>query len=112
MVTLLTNLHRHELLNQENTTLLKNVLTRCQTGNERILGLLPPGTTVAHKTGSIRRCTVNDAGFITMPDNAGHIALAIFTTSATDKDFMKVSDCEKTIANIARAIYDYFLFTQ
>ena len=111
MVSLLTQLHRNELLCEENTALLIDVMKRCQTGEDRINGLLPPKTIVAHKTGSIRRVAINDAGFIITP-NTGPIALAIFTKSAKDKDFIKVIDCEQTAAHVARTVYDYFLFSQ
>lgn len=112
MVSLLVQIFRNELLQEEQTTLLIDIMQRCQTGIKRIKGLLPPETLVAHKTGSIGRIAVNDAGFITLPNDAGHIAMAIFTKSSEDEDFIKVATCEQAIAHITRTIYDYFLFTQ
>lgn len=60
---------------------------------------------MAHKTGSIGG-TTNDVGIITLPDDAGHVAIAIFVKSSEKE----VSARERTIAEIARAVYDFFLF--
>jgi beta-lactamase class A len=79
-------------------------MRRCQTGDARIKGFLPPETEVAHKTGSIGG-SVNDAGIVTLPDNAGHVVLVLFV-----KEGSKSDASEKAIAQIARAVYDYFLF--
>ena len=48
----------------------------------------------------------NDVGIITLPNNAGHVALAIFVKESTADTPAQ----EKTIAQVARAVYDYFLF--
>lgn len=106
MVRLLEKLWRGELLSQESTALLLDIMTRCQTGENRIKGLLPPGTVVAHKTGTIGG-TTNDVGIITLPDGAGHVAVAVFVKEST----REVPERERAIAQIARALYDYFLFS-
>jgi beta-lactamase class A len=79
---------------------------RCQTGNARIKGFLPPGTDVAHKTGSLGATATDDVGYVTLPDNAGHIAIAVFVGPSTQQ----TAERDQTIAHISRAIYDYFLF--
>ena len=84
--------------------LLLDIMRRCQTGDARIKGMLPPDTIVAHKTGSIGG-TINDVGIVTLPDNAGHVVLALFVKQGT-----KSEASEKAIAQIARTVYDYFLF--
>ena len=61
---------------------------------------------MAHKTGSIDG-TVNDVGIINLPDDAGHVVLALFVKQGT-----KSEASERAIAQIARAVYDYFLFTK
>jgi len=43
-----------EAMSAESTELFLDVMRRVETGTERIKGILPPGTTVAHKTGWIR----------------------------------------------------------
>jgi beta-lactamase class A len=64
--------------------------------------MLPPGTVVAEKTGTIGG-TVNDAGIIDLPDARGRIAIAVFIKkSASDQR-------EKVIAQIGRCVYDYML---
>ena len=60
--------------------LLLSILRRCQTGEARLKGLLPAGTEVAHKTGTAAGIN-NDVGIITLPNGAGHIAIAVFIES-------------------------------
>jgi beta-lactamase class A len=105
MVSLLERIHRKELLKRDSAELLLDIMRRCRTGENRLKGLLPAGTDVAHKTGTIGG-TANDVGIITLPDNAGHVAIAVFVKSS-DKD---VPMRERVIAEIARATHDYFLF--
>jgi beta-lactamase class A len=59
-----------------------------------------------HKTGSIGG-TVNDVGIITLPNDAGHVALSVFIKSSPRTTEQR----EAAIAEIARSVYDYFLFT-
>ena len=89
----------------ENADLLLDIMRRCRTGDARLKGLLPADTVVAHKTGTIGG-TTNDVGIITLPDGAGHVAIAVFV-KASDKD---AASRERAIAEIARAVHDYFLF--
>lgn len=61
--------------------------------------LLPAGTPVEHKTGTLNGLS-DDVGFISMPD--GHrIAIAVFARGGEDRP--------RTIAEAARAVYDGFL---
>lgn len=104
MADLLERIYRKKLHKAETADLLLDIMRRCQTGDARIKGILPPNTIVAHKTGSIGG-TINDVGIVTLPDDAGHVALALFVKQASKADVS-----ERTIAQIARAVYDYFLF--
>jgi beta-lactamase class A len=104
MADLLVKIYGKSLHKPETAELLLDILRRCQTGAARIKGMLPPETVVAHKTGSIGG-TVNDVGIVTLPDNAGHIALALFVKQGT-----KSETSERAIAQIARTVYDYFLY--
>ena len=81
MVMLLERIYRGGLLKPESGALLIDILERCQTGETRLKGILPPQTVVAHKTGSMGG-TTNDVGIITLPDDAGHVALAVFVKSS------------------------------
>jgi beta-lactamase class A len=104
MAALLEKIYHRQLHKPETADLLLDILYRCQTGEARIKGILPPGTEVAHKTGSIGG-TINDVGIVNLPDNAGHVVLALFV-----KQGSKSEASERAIAQISRAVYDYFLF--
>lgn len=106
MNTLLEKIFKKEILDEQSSTLVLQIMLKCQTGESRIKGHLPPGTEVAHKTGTIAG-TVNDCGIIYLPEDTGHVVISVFT-----KNFMgKTSEVEELIAKIARFVYDYFYFT-
>jgi beta-lactamase class A len=105
MNRLLEKVYKKEILDPESCDLILSIMLQCQTGEGRIKGELPPGTPVAHKTGTIAG-TFNDAGIITLPDGLGHVALTVFTKGFEDE----TEDVEKIIAEIARLVYDYFVF--
>jgi beta-lactamase class A len=69
--------------------------------------MLPPGTRVAHQTGTYSG-TANDVGIIDLPDGS-HVAIAAYV-----KKSAKVSgpDLEGAIAQASRAVYDYFLYSR
>jgi beta-lactamase class A len=103
MTRLLVMLWRREALTPESSKLLLDMLDRCETGKTRLKGLLPQGTAVAHKTGSMGG-VVNDSGILTLPGEAGHVAISVFTKAS----FRPEEISEKAIAEIARTVYDYF----
>jgi len=105
MVTLVEKIHRGGVVSPESRAMLFEVLERCQTGKNRIRGLLLPDTIVAHKTGTIAG-TASDVGLITLPDGAGHVAVAIYL-KGTDQE---AAEKDRTIAQIGRSLYDFFLF--
>lgn len=105
MVMLLERIFRGDLLQRESGALLLDIMKRCRTGKARLKGILPAETVVAHKTGTIGGIT-NDVGIITLPDDAGHIAIAVFVKSSEKE----IPERERAIAQIARAVYDFFLF--
>ena len=77
-----------------------------KTGPNRIKGLLPPGTPVAHKTGTggtrdgITSAT-NDLGIITLP-NGRHVAIAVFVGDSSADEKTR----ELVIAKVAKAAFD------
>jgi len=73
-------------------------MRRCATGTNRIRALLPPGTPVEHKTGTLSGLS-GDVAFVTMPDGR-RIAMAIFARGGGNRPGV--------IATMARAIYDAF----
>lgn len=105
MADLLARLWREELLSPGSTRLLLDVMYGCQSSPNRLKALLPPGTPVARKDGTIGKVT-NDVGIIDLPDGAGHVVAAVFVKDSS----LPVPDRERAIAMIARALYDYFLF--
>ncbi len=105
MTDLLRTIWIRSALSEASTAQLLDIMRRCETGPGRIKGMLPPGTEVRHKTGTIGG-TTNDVGIITLPGGAGHVALAIFVKGSRRPS----ADVEPVIAQIARAVYDYFLF--
>ena len=112
MLSLLEKIYRKELLKEESTTLLLDIMARCQTGKARLKGMLPPETIVAHKTGTLPQVAINDVGIIALPDGAGHIAIAVFVKSTENADtFIEDKEGEAVIAQIARAAYDFFLYS-
>ena len=105
MEVLLEKIYSRKLFKPETADLLLDIMSRCETGQARIKGMLPPNTPVAHKTGSLGGA-IDDVGIITLPGDAGHVILAIFVKQGSKEEVS-----ERTIAQVSRAIYDYFLFT-
>lgn len=93
------------VLKPESADLLLDIMRRCETGQARLKGILPAGTEVAHKTGSIGAST-NDVGIVTLPDNTGHVAIAVFVKASDNPAATR----ERAIAEIARTVHDFFLF--
>jgi beta-lactamase class A len=105
MAHLLRRIWDREAVSPESAELLIDVLRRVETGTGRIKGLLPPNTTVAHKTGTIGG-TTNDVGIIYLPGEAGHVVTVVFVKDSE----VSVPQRERAIAHVSRAIYDFFLF--
>jgi beta-lactamase class A len=112
MVALLRLFADHSPLNPEHTALLNGWMLEATSGPNRIKGLLPAGTPVAHKTGSSgvewgMIPATNDVGLITLPDGR-RLALAVFVVDAQANQHA----CDHVIAAIAKAIYDEALTKQ
>jgi beta-lactamase class A len=105
MALLLQKIWRREALSAESSVLLLDIMTRSTTGPLRIKGRLPPDVRVTHKTGTIGE-TTNDVGIIGLPDNAGNVITVVFVKESK----LPVETRERAIAQVSRAIYDYFLF--
>ena len=105
MAELLQMIWSDKILNKENSELLLDIMSRCETGEGRLKGLLPPDTYVAHKTGTIG-ATTNDVGIIRLPQNKGSVVVVAFVK---DSD-LSIPERERAIAHVARSIHDYFLF--
>ncbi len=99
MVRLLAGLYQGSWLSPTSRHFLLATMERCQTGKRRIRGLMPEGTVIAHKTGTLSN-TASDIGIINTPDGRV-IAMAIYVTGQGGKP-----NRDGRIAEIARAIYD------
>ena len=104
-VALLSKIWQQKAVSPGQTELLMDIMYRCNTGKQRLRGRLPPGTKVAHKTGTLRPSVVNDIGIISLPGRAGHVAVAVMIKEST-KD---IATQERVIAEIARLTYDHFV---
>lgn len=104
MVDLLAKIAQGRALGAESTRTLLDIMARCKTGQNRLRGLLPPGTPIAHKTGSLNGLG-NDVGIVTLPDGSSY-AIAVFVM----KDSKGREARDRIIAEAARAAHDYFLF--
>ena len=78
MIDLLVKLQSRQLLSEDSTDLLLQIMTDSPTGQQRLKAGLPPGWSIAHKTGN--RVNVlgvgiatNDVGLISSPTGR-HIA--------------------------------------
>lgn len=103
MLNLLTSLYQGKALSKESTEFLLGAMARTKTMPDRLGGLLPNNTPIAHKTGTVGG-VVNDVGYITLPDGR-RFAIAVFTRGSNTPP----SDRERAVAEIARILYDYFL---
>jgi beta-lactamase class A len=110
MVALLGAMARKGLgLLPASAKVLDELLFQVGTGAKRIKGALPPGTPVAHKTGTSRTQAgrtdaTTDVGLISLP-NGSQVAIAVFVHDSPADEPTR----EETIARLARAAYDTFL---
>lgn len=104
MASLLERIFTGKALSPASTALMTGIMERNTTGKARIRGRLPAGVTVAEKTGTIG-ASLNDVGMITLP-GGGKLLVAVFIRKSK-KPF---EDRELVIADISRALYDYYLF--
>jgi beta-lactamase class A len=107
IIQLLDTLYTGSVLKPASRDYLNKLMVATTTGPNRIKGLLPAGTIVAHKTGTSGTNAVglavgtNDVGVITLP-NGKHVAIAIFITNSTADEATR----DLVIAKIAKAVYD------
>ena len=104
MLDLIAAYESGRALSAASTQRLFTIMAHCETGKKRIVGMLPPGTAVAHKTGSLNGIG-NDVGVVRLPDGR-RFAIAVFVM----KDGKGHVSRDRIIAEAARAAYDYFLY--
>jgi beta-lactamase class A len=110
MARLLQKFYHGQCLSDSSRSFLMRCMTRSSNSANRIKGLLPAGTVVAHKTGTSNNnekgmyAAVNDVGIVTLP-NGNHFAMVVLVSNTTEK----FETNEKIIAQIARAVYDDYV---
>jgi beta-lactamase class A len=104
MTLLMEKIARGEIVDRASSDEIIEFMSHSMIGQARIPALLPEGTRVVHKTGTISGST-NDTGIVFLP-GGGRVILTIFTKDAK----APAADRERMIAEIARFAYDYFVF--
>jgi beta-lactamase class A len=102
MAAFLLKIQRGELLPRPYTELLLDLLARVKTGPLRLKHRLPADAIVAHKTGTTA-VVINDVGIITLPEDGGHLAVAVFVMNGGGAATM-----ERVISDLGAAVYESF----
>ena len=105
MLELLLAIDSGKVLSEKSRESLLATMSRTHTGPGRLKGLLPKGTPVAHKTGTIGG-VANDVGYVTLPDGR-RFAIAVYTKSSTTSE----ADRDRAIAEVTRTLYDFYYLT-
>ncbi|WP_420632676.1 serine hydrolase [Candidatus Palauibacter sp.] len=104
MTDLLLAIHEGRGLSLESRAWILDVLSRTGSGRSRMRGRLPRSTFVAHKTGTMAGA-INDVGIVALPEGAGHLIVSVFVNTLR----RTTSRRERTISEMTRLLYDYFL---
>lgn len=104
MVLFLSKLQAGELLSPASTALLLEIMRKTKTGPNRLNAGFPPGSILAHKTGTARtdlgvNPAVNDVGLVTLPDGRRY-AVAVFLMGST----LDEPGRDAVIAEVAKAV--------
>lgn len=109
MSGLFRQFYQGKMLNKKHTDLLMDYLVKTPTAPNRIKGLLPPNTVVAHKTGTFGNIdtftrAINDAGIVTLP-NGKHFVITVLVNNSK----YGVDESAAIIAKISKLAWDYFI---
>ncbi|MCC7475531.1 MAG: serine hydrolase [Pirellulales bacterium] len=104
MVSLCERLYAKKLVTPEACDQMLGHLYHCE-GTTKSTRLLPPGTRVAHKTGSVNSSRT-DAGIIESP--AGPILFCVLTDKNKDQSWTDDNAGDMLCSKIAAAAYHYF----
>lgn len=102
MVQLLKLIATHEAMSVKNSQLLIEIMSRTETGPDRLKKLLPETVVVAHKTGSFEK-TISDVGYVYDPAKPDKKIIMVVYTNGNSK-----KDGEEIIAKIADITYHFF----
>lgn len=103
IIDLLTKLQLRQLLSERSTALLLKIMIGSPTGQQRLRAGLPPGWSIAHKTGTGPEVlgvgtATNDVGILIAPDRRVAIAVLIAGSSAP------IEQREQVMAQVAAAV--------
>lgn len=104
MLSLVERLYKKELVSEKASGEMLEHLYSCE-DKIKVPKLLPAGTKVAHKTGSVNESRT-DAGFIDSP--AGPIAFCILTNKNQDQGWNDDNEGDVFCAAVGAAAYEYF----
>ncbi|QOG03236.1 class A beta-lactamase, subclass A2 [Flavobacterium sp. MDT1-60] len=106
---LLEKFYKGEVLKENTTKYLYQIMVETSRGITWMKAGLPEGTELAHRTGisgtndNNLRVAMNDVGIVKLP-NGKHFILSVYLKDITESK----EDTEKTIADIAKITWDYF----
>lgn len=106
---LLEKFYKGEILKENTTKYLYQIMVETSRGLTWMKAGLPEGTELAHRTGisgtndNNLRVAMNDIGIVKLP-NGKHFILSVYLKEITETK----EDTEKIIADIAKATWDYF----
>jgi beta-lactamase class A len=103
LARLIVALKKGELLSAASTESVLGMMRRNTTGDRRIRALLPKGTPVWDKTGTMGR-SANDVGLVELPDGRGTLVV-VALVKGSEKDY---DARERGIARVAKAAFDAF----
>jgi beta-lactamase class A len=100
---LVTFWKRRDGLSQQNHDLLMRWMVETPTGVRRIKAVMPAGSVVAHKTGTMPG-TVNDAAIVTSPDGKDHVVLVVFAKGGTSAEKVREDDVAAAAKKVWREL--------
>jgi len=106
---LLEKFYKGEILKENTTIYLYEIMVETSRGITWMKAGLPEGTELAHRTGMSGtnddnlRVAMNDIGIVKLP-NGKHFILSVYLKEITEKQ----EDTEQIIADIAKVTWDYF----
>lgn len=109
MLEILRLFYEGKLLSETNTNYLMRLMVKSENSTKRIMGKLPAGTIVAHKTGTSGTnekgitAATNDVGIITLP-NGHHLAIVVYVSDYAGG----YEQGEQIIAAVAKCAWDHY----
>jgi D-alanyl-D-alanine carboxypeptidase (penicillin-binding protein 5/6)/beta-lactamase class A len=104
MLTLVEMLHQGKLVSEEASKEMLGHLKKCD-DKDKFTHFLPPGVTVAHKTGSVSDART-DAGIVYF--KGGPFALCVLSNENEDKAWKPDNAGNKLCAEAAKLVYEHY----